>query len=51
MQWYDKLPYSQGDQSGEIKKLGDKNLPEEFTDEFEGLEEFYQHYKKITAEV
>ena len=50
MQWYDNLPYPKQEQQ-ELKQLGEKNIPEEFKDEFEGLEDFYNHYLKLTEEV
>jgi hypothetical protein len=51
-QWYDALPYPQHEKTQEsIEPLGEKNIPEEFKDEFSGLEEFYQHYINLTKEV
>ena len=52
LEWYNNLPYpDQSPDKQEMKAMGQRNIPDEFTDEFDGLEEFYQHYMNLTREV
>ena len=50
LEWYDLLPYPKQEDT-KIRGIGEKVIPDEFKDEFEGLEDFYKHYERLTTEV
>lgn len=52
-EWYEKLPdkaYGKK-QMATMNKLGEKKAPDWVIYSFNGLEDFYKHYKWITTEV